>query len=103
MLRRTTPILRSFDEAKARAFYLDFLGFKVVFEHRFHAGAPLYMGIARGDCHLHLSEHHGDATPGSSMRIEVGSAYTLVFFVVILPVLWGLQYAAHYMQKRYGT
>lgn len=71
MLRCTTPILRSFDEAKARAFYLSFLGFKVVFEHRFHDGAPLYMGVARGDCHLHLSEHHGDATPGSSMRIEV--------------------------------
>ena len=77
MLRRTTPILRSFDEAKARKFYLDFLGFRVVFEHRFHAGAPLYMGIARGDCHLHLSEHLGDATPGSSMRIEVGDVDAL--------------------------
>lgn len=45
----------------------------------------------------------GLADSYASMRIEVGSAYTLVFFVVILPVLWGLQYAAHYMQKRYGT
>lgn len=54
-LRKTTPILRSFDEAKARAFYLDFLGFKVVFEHRFGPGLPLYMGVARGDCALHLS------------------------------------------------
>ena len=71
MLSRTTPILRSFDEAKAREFYLAFLGFKVVFEHRFHVGAPLYMGIARGECHLHLSEHHGDATPGAAMRIQV--------------------------------
>ena len=26
---RTIPILRSFDEAKAREFYLDFLGFGV--------------------------------------------------------------------------
>lgn len=71
MLHRTTPILRSFDEVKAREFYLDFLCFEVVFEHRFHDGAPLYMGIARGECHLHLSEHHGDATPGASMRIAV--------------------------------
>ena len=71
MLSRTTPILRSFDEVKAREFYVFFLGFEVVFEHRFHDGAPLYMGIRRGDCSLHLSEHHGDTTPGSSMRIQV--------------------------------
>jgi uncharacterized glyoxalase superfamily protein PhnB len=69
-LGKTTPILRSFDEAKARAFYLDFLGFTVVFEHRFEPGMPLYMGIVRDGCMLHLSEHAGDATPGSSMRIE---------------------------------
>ena len=72
MLHRITPILRSFDEAKARAFYVDFLGFRVLFEHRFHDGAPLYMGIVRDQIELHLSEHHGDACPGSSMRIAVG-------------------------------
>ncbi|MEM9386588.1 MAG: glyoxalase superfamily protein [Pseudomonadota bacterium] len=65
------PILRSFDEAQARAFYIDFLGFEVLFEHRFDADAPLYMGLRLGDCQLHLSEHFGDATPGASMRIEV--------------------------------
>jgi uncharacterized glyoxalase superfamily protein PhnB len=27
--------------------------------------------LKRGDCVLHLSEHHGDACPGSAMRIEV--------------------------------
>ena len=26
---QTVPILRSFDEAKAREFYVDYLGFKV--------------------------------------------------------------------------
>jgi catechol 2,3-dioxygenase-like lactoylglutathione lyase family enzyme len=70
MLQRTTPILRSFDESKAREFYLDYLGFRVVFEHRFEPGLPLYMGVARDG--LHLSEHHGDASPGAAMRIEVG-------------------------------
>jgi len=35
------PILRMFDEAKAREFYLDFLGFSVEFEHRFEADLPL--------------------------------------------------------------
>lgn len=65
------PILRSFDAAKAKDFYCGFLGFRVVFEHRFASDAPLYMGLARGDVTLHISEHHGDATPGSGLRIEV--------------------------------
>ena len=33
---------------------------------------PLYMGVARDGCVLHLSEHHGDASPGAALRIEVG-------------------------------
>jgi uncharacterized glyoxalase superfamily protein PhnB len=34
-LGRTTPILRSFDEQKALEFYVEFLGFKVLFRHRY--------------------------------------------------------------------
>ena len=67
---QVTPILRIFDEVKAREFYFDFLGFTLNFEHRFNDDAPLYMGIQRDDCELHLSEHHGDATPGSHLRID---------------------------------
>ncbi|CDX38349.1 Glyoxalase/bleomycin resistance protein/dioxygenase (fragment) [Mesorhizobium sp. ORS 3359] len=29
------------------------------------------MGIARDGCELHLSEHHGDGSPGAHVRIEV--------------------------------
>lgn len=67
----TSPIFRSFDEAKARAFYLDWLGFEVDFEHRFTPDAPLYMGVRRGELSLHLSEHHGDATPGSTAFVRM--------------------------------
>ena len=70
-LGTVTPILRMFDIAKAREFYLDFLGFEVRFEHRFDDNAPLYMGIARDGCELHLSEHHGDGSPGAHIRVEV--------------------------------
>jgi uncharacterized glyoxalase superfamily protein PhnB len=65
-----TPILRIFDEDKAKAFYLDFLGFKVDWEHRFEPGLPLYLQVSKGGCVLHLSEHHGDASPGAAVRIE---------------------------------
>jgi uncharacterized glyoxalase superfamily protein PhnB len=67
---KTTPILRLFDEAKAREFYVDFLGFKVDWEHRFGEGMPLYMQVSKGGCVLHLSGHHGDCSPGAAMRIE---------------------------------
>ncbi|MBK5005536.1 glyoxalase superfamily protein [Pseudomonas sp. S32] len=65
------PILRMFDEAKAREFYLEFLGFTVEFEHRFEADLPLYMGIQRDGLKVHLSEHHGDASPGSTLFIPM--------------------------------
>ncbi|MBN9242058.1 MAG: VOC family protein [Mesorhizobium sp.] len=65
-----TPILRIFDIAKAREFYVGFLGFRIDWEHRFDDDAPLYVGISRDACILHLSEHHGDGTPGSALRIE---------------------------------
>lgn len=65
------PILRSFDEAKAKEFYVDFLGFTVDWEHRFEPDLPLYMQVSRGDCVIHVSEHHGDCSPGGAVRIEV--------------------------------
>ncbi|OKA20870.1 bleomycin resistance family protein [Pseudomonas versuta] len=68
---KAIPILRMFDEAKAREFYLDFLGFSVEFEHRFEADLPLYLGISRNGLQLHLSEHHGDASPGSTIFVPM--------------------------------
>lgn len=65
------PILRSFDERKAREFYLEFLSFSVEFEHRFEPNLPLYMGIVREGLQLHLSEHHGDASPGATIFIPM--------------------------------
>jgi catechol 2,3-dioxygenase-like lactoylglutathione lyase family enzyme len=70
-LKRSIPILRMFDVAKAREFYVDYLGFSVDFEHRFHDGAPLFMGISRDGLSLFLSEHHGDGSPGAHIVIEV--------------------------------
>lgn len=67
---KTTPVLRMFDIRKAREFYLDFLGFKVEFEHRFEPNLPLYMGLSLGAAVLHLTEHHGDAAPGAKVIIE---------------------------------
>ncbi|RFP17642.1 VOC family protein [Duganella sp. BJB488] len=64
-----TPILRSFNEAQTREFYVDFLGFKVDWEHRFEPGMPLYLQVSRDGCVLHLTEHFGDCSPGGAIRI----------------------------------
>jgi catechol 2,3-dioxygenase-like lactoylglutathione lyase family enzyme len=63
------PILRIFDIAKADEFYQGFLGFKVDWDHRFDDNAPLYRQVSRGDLILHLSEHHGDGSPGARLRV----------------------------------
>ncbi len=64
------PILRIFDFQKAREFYIDWLGFKIDWEHRFEENAPLYLQISKDDLVLHLTEHHGDCTPGSKVFIH---------------------------------
>lgn len=68
---KAIPVLRMFSIAKAREFYLDYLGFQVDWEHRFEPALPLYMQISRGDLLLHLTEHHGDCTPGAKVFVEM--------------------------------
>lgn len=71
------PILRMFDPDRTLKFYTSFLGFTQVWEHRFADHAPLYVEVEREGVRLHLSEHHGDATPGSAAIIEVADAAAL--------------------------
>ena len=70
-INRAVPILRIFDEDKAKAFYVEYLGMRVDWEHRFEPGLPLYMQVSRDDLVFHLSEHHGDGTPGSSVYVPI--------------------------------
>jgi catechol 2,3-dioxygenase-like lactoylglutathione lyase family enzyme len=68
-LASAIPILRIFSVEKAKEFYVDFLGFKIDWEHRFGDDFPLYAQISRSEIVLHLSEHHGDASPGSTVFV----------------------------------
>jgi catechol 2,3-dioxygenase-like lactoylglutathione lyase family enzyme len=65
------PILRMFDVEKAKAFYVGLLGFQVDWEHRFEPGFPLYMQVSRSGARLHISEHHGDGTPGTVVWVNL--------------------------------
>ena len=69
-LNAAIPVLRIYDIAKAKEFYVDFLGFRIDWEHRFTPDLPLYMQVSRSGVKLHLSEHYGDGTPGSVVYIR---------------------------------
>lgn len=64
------PIIRIFDELKAKEFYLGFLGMNLDWEHRFESGFPIYMQVSRENLVFHLSEHSGDCTPGSKVFVN---------------------------------
>jgi|GEM_PF-228209 len=68
-LGNVVPVLRVLDEAAAKEFYVEFLGFSYNWEHRFEDDLPVYVGMSRGTCQLHLTGHFGDAIPGSRVRI----------------------------------
>ena len=70
-LRKAVPILRIFSVEKAKEFYVDFLGFAIDWEQRYGDDFPLYAQISRSEVTLHLSEHHGDASPGSTVFITM--------------------------------
>ena len=74
---QTIPILRIFDEDKAKEFYLWFLGMNLDWHHRFGPDFPIYMQVSKGNLVFHLSEHSGDCTPGSKVFINVRDLDTL--------------------------
>src|SRR6476620_9222184 len=70
-VQQTIPLLRIFDVAKAQEFYAGFLGFTIDCEHRFDDAAPVYMQISRAGLVLHLTEHHVDCCPGSTVYVRM--------------------------------
>lgn len=64
------PILRIFDHQKALEFYVDWLGFTIDWEHRFGENSPIYLQLSLGGIVIHLSEHHGDCSPGGRVHIQ---------------------------------
>ncbi|WP_228127271.1 glyoxalase superfamily protein [Acinetobacter sp. CIP 102637] len=54
---RIAPLIRIFDENKAKEFYVEFLGFNIDFEHRDSDDARLYMQVSNyfHECHQYLT------------------------------------------------
>lgn len=67
---KVIPVLKIFDYNKAIEFYVNWLGFNIDWEHHFEENTPVYMQVSLNDIVFHLSEHHGDCSPGASIYIE---------------------------------
>lgn len=62
------PVLRSFDEAKAKEFYVASFDFKRNFEHRLKPGLKQQMKVSGETASSTLPEHCGDASLSAAMR-----------------------------------
>lgn len=90
MTTDVVPILRVADAVAAARWYAR-LGFTVEFEHRFEPHLPLYVGIRRESSQIHLSEHEGDARPGTSVYIWVDDVDVIAaeFGITVDNAPWG--------------
>lgn len=71
------PVLRVLDAPTAYGFYLDVLGCRLDWEHRFEPGLPVYAQVRLDALRLHLSEHPGDGAYGAVLWVPVADVVTL--------------------------
>jgi catechol 2,3-dioxygenase-like lactoylglutathione lyase family enzyme len=64
------PVLRIFDAALAKRFYVEWLGFSVDWEVQAGPDGPKYVQVSRGPVVLHLTEHYGDCSPWAKVFIN---------------------------------
>jgi len=68
-----TAVLRIFDVALAKAFYVDYLGCTVDWQEGDPPDSPVYVQVSRGPLVLNLSTFHGDGTPSASIPDPVNA------------------------------
>lgn len=85
MESQTIPIIRIFDENRAKDFYLGFLGMSLDWEHRFEEDFPIYMQVSKENLVFYLSEHSGNCNPGSKVFVNVSDLDTLFQEIVSRP------------------
>ena len=87
---RVVPILHVADARETAKWYAR-LGFSVEREHQFAPNMPIYAFLKRGDNHLHLSEHKGDAKPDTLLYFYVDDVDSIAqeFDVAVKDQPWG--------------
>ena len=69
-MTEVVPFLRVRD-AEASSRWYGRLGFEVEWRHRFADGLPLFVAIRSNSSRIFLSEHAGDARPGTLLYLYV--------------------------------
>ena len=75
-MQNVYPTLRITDDEAATAFYVDTLGFRIDWEHRFEPGFPVFMHISRNELALYLSQHRGAGPAGGLVYLYVSDVDT---------------------------
>jgi hypothetical protein len=76
-LQPHTPVLRIFDVALAKRFYVEWLGFGIDWEVEAGPGGPKYAQVSRPPVVLHLTEHYGDCSPWAKVFINTDDVEAL--------------------------
>ncbi len=70
-MQPVVPALRITDADRARAYYVNGLGFQVDWEWHHHPGSPAFLQISRDGLGLYLTEHDGDCAVGGLVYLYV--------------------------------
>lgn len=70
-IQRVVPALRITNYPRSKAFYVDQLGFRVEWEHRFEPNFPVFMSVARDGMQIYLTEHRGDCQVGGLVHFVI--------------------------------
>jgi catechol 2,3-dioxygenase-like lactoylglutathione lyase family enzyme len=74
MPQTVIPQLRITHADRSLRFYVDGLGFRVDWEHRFEPGFPLFVQLTRQGQTIFLTEHTGDCQVGGAVYFIVPDA-----------------------------
>jgi catechol 2,3-dioxygenase-like lactoylglutathione lyase family enzyme len=77
-MQRAVPMLHIESYEEAKAYYVDWLGFRIDWEFRFEPTFPVYMQVSRDGLVLHLSEHKGDNHGGVKCHVDVDDLDALI-------------------------
>jgi catechol 2,3-dioxygenase-like lactoylglutathione lyase family enzyme len=59
------------DYQRSKAFYVEQLGFRVEWEHRFEPDFPVFMEVLRDGMKIYLTQHSGDCQVGGLVHFLV--------------------------------
>ena len=69
--QRVVPALRITDYERSKAYYVETLGYTVVWEHRFEPHFPVFMSVVRDGMQVYLTQHGGDCQVGGLVHFVI--------------------------------